>query len=341
MFGSLAWSSAAWAAVNETDTKDVPATEQGKAIPTGDLNITDAKTGKEIGHGTIQHGTAHIVYDKNVPPDTPVNVKIHNKQTGKTTEIKDKVFGVLLTGGIDVAPGGSVNTSGSANATAFGATPVPGKIHLSFTVGASSITSLPTTSSSGFFSGNTNNAFGTLIGGSIFDDFMTFGSAPGPFGTFVLSGGVVVDTTDSFLQEQGTCGGEMCDNSIRVLEVNYIGELKLTTPLSPGNTINGYIGAGAAHFSPSGMPTGPGGPAFVGTATTWAYRVGWGIDHQFDQNWSAGVKVGFQWTGPTTYNTTLPGEHFHFGYKDEYITAVVLTYTPSIDISSTQRNFLP
>jgi hypothetical protein len=329
MLGSLAWSSAAFAVVDES--KDLPVQDEHGDVPSGTLTIK-TETGKTIATSEIKNGKAHVdLHSKEVTKHTKVIVIVHNDQTNETHSKKTTLEGFFTIGFASTAAAGTAgaSTNGPANGGSFVATPVPGKIHMSFTVGASSITGLPTTSSSGFFSGNTNDAFGTLIGGSVFDDFMTFGSAPGPFGSFVLSAGVVVDTTDSFLQEQGTCGGAPCDNSIRVLEVNYIGELKLTTPISDDNTINGYVGAGVAHFSPMGMPTGLGGPAFVGTATTEAYRVGWGVDHRFDQNWSAGIKVGFQWTGPTTYNTTLAGEHFHFGYKDEYLTALVLTYTPS------------
>jgi hypothetical protein len=79
---------------------------------------------------------------------------------------------------------------------------------------------------------------------------------------------------------------------------------------------------------PSGTPTGAGGPSFRGSATTPAFRVGWGIDHQFNSNWSAGVKAGFQFTGSTEYDTSLAGERFYVSRKNEAIFGTTLTYTP-------------
>src|SRR5215831_20780552 len=43
-----------------------------------------------------------------------------------------------------------------------------------------------------------------------------------------------------------------CDGSRSLNEWNVIGELKAATPLGGGNTLNGYIGAVAAIFWPSG-----------------------------------------------------------------------------------------
>ena len=68
---------------------------------------------------------------------------------------------------------------------------------------------------------------------------------------------------------------------------------------------------------------------FDGNATTYAVRIGWGIDHQVDRNWSVGTKFGFQHTGDVEFDTTMPDERFRFDHKNEFITGFVLTYTPS------------
>jgi hypothetical protein len=56
-------------------------------------------------------------------------------------------------------------------------------------------------------------------------------------------------------------------------------------------------------------------------------RTGWGMDHQFDQYWSAGFKVGIQHTGSAEFETT--SERFRFDHKNEVIFGLNLTYTPA------------
>jgi hypothetical protein len=202
--------------------------------------------------------------------------------------------------------------------------------HVGGFVGGAMVTGLPTTSSSGFFTGNLDNtpaAWG--VGGSAFIDVARFGTSPAWFGSVVLSTGLVVDYfSGASLQYHGGCGGFACMGTGGLSELNYIAEIKATTPLSPGNTLNGYIGAGGATLFPTGQPTGAGGPNFVGSATAPAFRVGWGVDHQLDTNWSAGFKVGFQHTGSTEYDTTLAGERFRIDHKNEVLLGATFTYTP-------------
>jgi len=103
-----------------------------------------------------------------------------------------------------------------------------------------------------------------MIGGSLFYDFARVGATPAPFQSFVLSAGVVTDYVyGAGMHWQGGCGGFPCDGSGSLNEWNVIGELKAATPLGGGNTLNGYIGAGAAIFWPSGHPTG-GTTSFLG-----------------------------------------------------------------------------
>ena len=112
-----------------------------------------------------------------------------------------------------------------------------------------------------------------MIGGSLFYDFARVGATPAPFQSFVLSAGVVTDYVyGAGMHWQGGCGGFRCDGSGSLNEWNVIGELKAATPLGGGNTLNGYIGAGAAIFWPSGHPTG-GTTSFLGSATAPAVRI--------------------------------------------------------------------
>ncbi len=107
---------------------------------------------------------------------------------------------------------------------------------------------------------------------------------------------------------------------------NVIGELKAATPLGGGNTLNGYIGAGAPIFWPSGHPT-VRHDQLPGRATAPDARIGWGMDHQFDQYWSAGFKVGIQHTGGAEFETA--SEPFRFDHENEVIFGLNLTNTPA------------
>jgi hypothetical protein len=206
---------------------------------------------------------------------------------------------------------------------------IPSRFHFGLFLGSSTITDLPTASSSGFYSGNlAGNSTAFAFGGSAFYDLATIGNRPGPFGSFILSAGVVVDHfTNAQIRWRGTCADVACDGSGRLSELNYIGELKLTTPLPGNNSINGYVGFGGTTFYPEGSPTG--GTAFRGNASTAAFRVGFGVDHRFDDNWAAGFKVGTQFSGSTDYDTTLVGERFRLDRKSEVIVGLTLTYTPT------------
>ena len=104
-------------------------------------------------------------------------------------------------------------------------------------------------------------------------------------------------------------------------EFNIIFEGKLTTPVAPLTTAHVYAGVGGALLMPTGQPTGPFGPSFEGTDTALAWRVGVGMDYQVAQNTWTGFKVGFQHTGSTEFATTLPGERFRIGSKQEVIFA--------------------
>src|SRR5436190_18530475 len=70
-------------------------------------------------------------------------------------------------------------------------------------------------SSSGFYTDGNNSGgagAGGLIGGSFFYNGWRFGSGPGPFSTYTVSLGVVVDYFGGASQDlTGLCGGSRCD----------------------------------------------------------------------------------------------------------------------------------
>jgi hypothetical protein len=288
---------------------NVPAPPAGGDTSTFTFDETNKTTDEKVDTGTDHYQITVHVLDPNMPP-------CKEPKAARAPE----------GGGQREGPQPSIPRSDSSWTG-----PTDMKTHFGLFVGGGAITSLPPSSTSGFYSGNLNGTpVGFAFGGSVFRDIATFGNAPGPFGSYVLSGGLVIDYINHApLTWSGTCGGTACTGTGSMNEFNYIGELKLTTPVSPGNTVNGYIGAGGATLWPSGTPTGTGGPSFQGSDTAPAARIGFGFDHKFNENWSAGAKVGFQFTGSTEYGTSLAGERFHLSRKNETIFGTTLTYTPS------------
>ena len=210
------------------------------------------------------------------------------------------------------------------------ASPADHRIAIGLSFGGAALVRLPTNSSSGFYTGDLDQgALGLLIGISAFTDVARFGNAPGPFGTGIVSLGIVVDDIiGTALQWKGLCGGAPCDGSGHLNELNVIGEIKLTTPISTTDSANVYVGGGLATLWPTGTPTGAGGPSFVGHASAPAVRVGFGFDRRYSDTFAAGFKVGAQHTFATEFDTTLVGERFRFSGKTEILFAVTLTFSP-------------
>jgi hypothetical protein len=206
----------------------------------------------------------------------------------------------------------------------------PGRVSLGLTVGGGVIAGLPTDSSSGFYSGNLDSAaVGFLVGGQGFVDVAQFGQSPRPFESSVLSIGLIADYVGSAsLTWNGRCGGVPCDGAGHLNELNVLAAAKLTTPISASDTANAYVGVGIAAMWPTGTPTGPGGPAFVGSDVAPAVRIGVGFDHRLNDALSIGLTGGVQFTGATEYDTTLAGERFRLNSKTEGIFGVTLTYSP-------------
>src|SRR5262249_3050504 len=84
--------------------------------------------------------------------------------------------------------------------------------HIGLFVGGAMLTGLPTASSSGFFTGSLdNNPMAWGVGGSAFIDIAKFGTSSAPFGSTVISTGLVVDYfSGASLQYHGGCGGFGC-----------------------------------------------------------------------------------------------------------------------------------
>jgi hypothetical protein len=311
--GAIAWTSPAWALVDET--KDVPATDEHGSIASGSLTIATTK-GEVIATGRISNGVAHIeIRSKHVTKDTPVLITAHNDQTNETSKDK-KTLGAFLDFGF--AAGGAASSMYSQSFY---------NTHFSIYGGAADMLNWSTRSASGFYTagGTTNGAgsAGTAFGGAFAWDF---GRAWG----LIFSAVAVYDQFDTALTWTGKCAGVTCNGAGRVVDNNFIGEFKATLPLPGNNSINGYVGAGVTIKSPVGAPTGPGGPEIWGKDRVTAFRVGCEIDHQFNPSWSGGFKIGYQHTDSSSYATSLPGERFLMGPQNTWLAVAVVTFTPQI-----------
>jgi hypothetical protein len=185
----------------------------------------------------------------------------------------------------------------------------------------------PTNSSSGFYNGDVSSGASSLMGVSLFRDVHKLAPSypTGGNGGPMVSLGVVLDSFNGVpLRFDGTCGGFPCVGDGRLHQINIIGEIKLTQPIAPLVSINGYVGGGAAFVRPTGSPTG--GTAFADQSqTTGAWRVGAGADFAVGSHSYLGAKVGYQWTSGLEFDTTLPGERFKVDTYGNYYAAVTWT----------------
>jgi hypothetical protein len=153
-----------------------------------------------------------------------------------------------------------------------------------------------------------------------------FGSSSQPFGTWVLSIGPVVDVMHARLSYNGTGGGVPVSDSGRLTQLDYLGVLKLTTPLSPASNLSIFAGGGGATLWPTGTPTGPGGPAITGSNTTPVFRAGAEISRQMGGGFSVALQLAYQRTTSVSFDTTRPDERFRFGDSDSFMLGLTLNF---------------
>lgn len=199
-----------------------------------------------------------------------------------------------------------------------------GGTSLGITIGGVFINELPTASTLGFYrDGNVVGApTALMIGMQLFTNL-------GVFDRFIVSGGVIADyMAGSDFDWMGFCGGVDCRGHGRLNEFNGFAALKIATAVSPTDMISLYLGGGIAYLTPTGRPTGIGGPEFRGSATAPAARIGLGIDRKVNNFLAVGFNTAVQFTGSTTYDTTLVGEQFRISGKTEVIFGVTFTLFP-------------
>ena len=204
----------------------------------------------------------------------------------------------------------------------------PGRVSFGLTIGGVFIGDLPVEASSGFFSSNLNSpsaAFLTGVQG--FVDVARFGNSPAPFASSILSVGAIIDFAGgASIAWKGTCSGIVCEGTGKLDELNLLAAAKLTTPLSPTDSLHGYLAAGAAILWPTGTPI-ESGPEFIGHDIAPAVRLGVGFDRRISDMWSMGMTGGVQVTGATEYATTIANERFRINDKVEGFFAITWTYT--------------
>lgn len=186
--------------------------------------------------------------------------------------------------------------------------------------------SVNSTAPGGFYKGAFDDVMAPYAG--LFADFRIarFGSSSQPFGTWVLSIGPVVDVRHSSLSYNGTGGGVPVSDSGRLTQWDYLGVLKLTTPLTPASNLSIFAGGGGATLRPTGTPTGPGGPALTGSNTTPVFRAGAEISQQIAGGLSVALQLAYQRTTSVSFGTTRPDERFRFGDNDSFMLGLTLNF---------------
>jgi hypothetical protein len=222
---------------------------------------------------------------------------------------------------------------------------LPPNFSWGFNIGIVSAIENPIRSSTGFYTdGNVErSSAGLLVGTSFFYNGWRFGSGVEAFSNYTLSLGVVIDyfslSSPSMI---GRCGGSECRGGITIHQFNVIPEIKLTTSISQNTTANVYYGWGVAVLSPTGEPI-FGGPKLVGSDTAFAHRVGGGISQRLSGNLWWDFKTGYQWTGPTEFETNLAGERMQFGTRGDYYVATGMSVALDDEgwnaIKRLQRNY--
>jgi hypothetical protein len=186
--------------------------------------------------------------------------------------------------------------------------------------------SVNSTAPGGFYKGAFDDVMAPYAG--LFADFRIarFGSSSQPFGTWVLSIGPVVDVRHSSLSYNGTGGGVPVSDSGRLTQWDYLGVLKLTTPLTPASNLSIFAGGGGATLRPTGTPTGPGGPAITGSNTTPVFRAGAEVSQQIAGGLSVALQLAYQRTTLVSVGTTRPDERFRFGDNDSFMLGLTLNF---------------
>ena len=319
--GAVALPSAAFAVVDET--KDVPVTNQGSAIPEGHITI-ETTSGKTIGTAQIVKGKAHlhvVDHDKNANRDEKVVTKIHDNKTGKTYTERDKPLGALLDLGIDASTGGAAGTS------EFTMSP-PSLPSWTYGVmfGGDFVGHTGVNSTSGFYQGG-YGGFAGIYGGLFADvPFARSGSQPVTLQSWIWSLDPVLDFMHSSgLHYSGTGGGLPVTGSGSLSQYDFLLILKATTPLTPTSNLAFFGGLGGASLRPGGQPTGPGGPSYSSSSLVPAFRAGVEASQRLNAPLAVALQAFYQHTDGATFDTSLPGERFKVKDNDSFMLGLTFT----------------
>lgn len=181
-------------------------------------------------------------------------------------------------------------------------------------------------STSGFYRGEYRSFTGAY--GGVFVNIPVASSGPRgvPFQSWTWSVAPGVDYMRSNnLAYRGTGGGFPVMGTGAMSQFDMMMMLKATTPLNRDNKLSLYGGVGAAAVRPRGNPTGPGGPAYVGSATVPAFRGGVEISQRLNNAVAVALQATYQHTGGATFDTTLPGERFDVKGNDSVMLGLSFT----------------
>lgn len=171
-------------------------------------------------------------------------------------------------------------------------------------------------SSSSFYRGGTDG-----FPGFYFNIFANTGIAQ--TGNLDVGAGGMIEAMHGSFDFTGTAGGLPTTSSGSLWQTNLLATLPITTPISRSLFFSFTPVAGIAFVNPAGSP---GGPAFASRDTAGVV----GFDLSLLQPLTSGTivryNVGYRHTGPTSFDTTLPGELYKVGGSNAVIASFSLQF---------------
>jgi len=167
-------------------------------------------------------------------------------------------------------------------------------------------------SSSGFYRGGTDS-----FGGPYFN---VFANVPiTTLGPFTVRAGVMIETMHGTFDFSGTAGGVPTTSSGALWQTDFLATLPLVTPISQNFLFSVAPVAGFGLLAPTGNP---GGPFFTGTDSAFVTGLDLSLLQPVSPNVVVMYSVGYRYTAPTSFNTTLPGESYKIGASNRVMFSV-------------------
>ncbi len=211
----------------------------------------------------------------------------------------------------------SSNASYAQDRTGYEEPPVT----LSGTFWAGGLSSYGLKSSSGYYNGST--AGNVVEGGGLSFNYKMgsfFGDHAVRYG---LGASVDIFHGSETFNGTGGFGAFPVAGSAETYNLDILASFRVMTHIAPRVTAAISIKPGFEEIIPNGSPLGGTGTAFNGSAWAPTARVAGEIDFIQTGGYKIGLTAAVQWTAPTKYTTSLPGEYFKAGAQTKYVVGLL------------------